>query len=223
MKRDTKKPKAATTALLIALLAVAAPTFAESTKEIARGLRVNQQALLDFSWKSRAETTVNGKQKSVELFDVRYDMDGHLLKTPATTDTAAGKRKASRRNAGLTPDMKTLVDAYTHLTPVTLKAMFGKATVSPGVGDDSGLMRIQAEGVRALGDRVAIWVDRESKRPRRYEIEATLDGQPVRIETRFATLEDGPSYPARTTVRTQIKAKPLVFSIENFQFALQGG
>ena len=204
---------------LALFLTAVAPAVADSAKEIARGMRVNQQLLQDFTWKSRAETTVNGKTRNVQLFDVRYDMDGGLLKAPVEGE--ASPRRG--RGKDLSPEMKALVDAYTHLTPVTLKEVFGKATIGPGEGDDARLIRVQAEGVKSLGDRVEIWVDRESKRPRRYEIATTMDGKDVRIETEFTDLPGGPAYPARTTVHTKIKAKPLVLSIENFEFTLQGG
>jgi hypothetical protein len=217
----TRTIRGATTLAL--LLALAAPANAESAREIARGMRVNQQALQDFSWKSRTELKVNGKTKDVQLFDVRYDMDGGLLKRQAQPESTARQRKTSRRGQEPSPELKALVDAYTHLTPVTLKEMFGKATIHPGAGDDAELIRVQAEGVRSLGDRVDLWVDRQSRRPRRSEIVTTIDGRTVRIETEFAELNQGPSYPARTRVHTQIKTKPAVLSIENFEFTLEGG
>ena len=211
----------ASSTLLALLLVPATPAGAGSAKEIARGLRVNQQALQDFSWKSRAEVTVGGKTRDVQVFDVRYDMEGGLYKTQIEAEPVVKKRRPGRQIPS--PELKALVDAYTHLTPVTLKEMFGRATIHPGEGADAELMRVQAEGVKSLGDRVEVWVDRESKRPRRYEIVTEVDGKAVRIETEFRELDGGPSYPARTTVHTKVKAKPVVFSIENFDFTLQGG
>jgi hypothetical protein len=40
---------------------------------------------------------------------------------------------------------------------------------------------------------------------------------------RFDDLDDGPTYPAKTTVETTLKGKPLTMVTENFDYIRQGG
>jgi len=214
-------PRSFHTALwLIAAALATAPVAAGSAREIARGMRVNQQQLQDFSWKSRAEIKIKGKTRHVELFEVRYDMDGGLLKTPI--DDPASDDRRSRRGPGLEEEVRALADACAHLTPIVMKELFAEATLAPGTGEDADLVRVQAEQVGALGDKVDLWVDRQN-RPRRSTVATEIDGRPVRIETEFARLDGGPAYPVKTTVHTEIKGRPATVEIHNFDFTHQGG
>ena len=100
--------------------------------------------------------------------------------------------------------------------------MFERASVFPGTGESEGMLRIQVRSVIRKGDSLYIWADEGSKRVSKFEILTSIEGEPVNVVTKFRRLEDGPSYPARIRVETEMRGKPMVIRMENFDFVRRG-
>ena len=60
-------------------------------QSIAAGIQHNQEALRDYSWESRVSFSVDGEQKKVDLFKVRYDMNDQMQKTRIGGESDAKK------------------------------------------------------------------------------------------------------------------------------------
>ena len=51
---------------------------------IATKIQANQESLRKYSWKSRVALSIDGEQKKLDMFQLRYDVDGLLQKTIST-------------------------------------------------------------------------------------------------------------------------------------------
>src|SRR5581483_5485634 len=68
--------------LASAALAQGPPNVAEMKANLQKQQQANEQALRQYTWKSRTEVRVGGEVKSILLEMVRYDANGQLQKTP---------------------------------------------------------------------------------------------------------------------------------------------
>jgi hypothetical protein len=68
------------------------------------------------------------------------------------------------------------------------------------------------------GDQVSLWLDAETEDPRKLEILTSYEGEPVRVTTEFLRIEDGPFYPSRVVIETEIKEKKLVVTTVNSDY-----
>ncbi len=191
----------------------------------------NQEELQSYRWKSRTEVTVGGKLQELTLFRVRTDLDGKLHKTPIETDQPEPKvrgpirrrraKKKLKKAAEFSQDLRELIRSYTQFTPRQMHSVFARAGEWRGQGATEGVTRVQARGVVRRGDTMDIWVDSRTRRLRRVEIRTSLDGKFVDVVTEFRDLEDGPTYPAWTLVRTETRGKPLIIRTDNFDYVRQ--
>lgn len=199
---------------------------------IARTYKTNLEQLQDYSWTQRMEVQVNSEVRQLSLAVVRYDLDGVIQKTPITETEEKKVRgpihkkraKKQRKKSGeFNQGLRDLILTYTEFTPQQMHSVFDRAGIFPGVGDSAGMLRVQAHGVVREGDWMYIWADEVTKRLRKIEIRTSLEGQPINVVTEFRDLTDGPTYAARTIVKTESKGKPMVITSENFDFIRQGG
>jgi len=196
-------------------------------RRLSETLEANQERLQDYTWTRRITISVDGEQQLVQLFDVRYDADGNLQKTPVAVpeeETAAkpvGKRKAKkkqRRAAELTDDLKTFIDGYIHMSPERMQQYVMRSKVYHGRGASGTDTQILARNVVFQGDSMDIVIDGPSGIPKHLEIMTSHSGEPLNLKTDFARLEDGTGYPARSVVKTEFKEKKLTIVVENFDY-----
>jgi hypothetical protein len=83
------------------------------------------------------------------------------------------------------------------------------------------LLRLKASNVLQSGDSMVVWVDANTRRQRRIEINSSFDAKPVRIVTEFKDLPDGPTYMARSVV--DYPEEELTLTMENFGYEYLGG
>ncbi len=77
--------------------------------------------------------------------------------------------------------------------------------------------------MRQIGDSVGLWLDSDSRAPRRYEAMTLIDESPVQIVIEFTRLPAGPIYAARTAIDAEIEGKKLAILTETFDYQRQGG
>jgi len=220
-------------AVLALLAAAIAPTSAQEVNYMGAVAQENAENLKDYSWKQRIEIKVGGESQSVTLNQVRYDFEGALERTPIGGESDKKKvrgpvrksmaKKKKKKAAQLKQDLRQLIDQYTHMTPETLAKITAKGNVWAGRGAEGNLTRIQASGVVRLADALDIWIDSSSRRMRKFEVMSSLEGAPVHVVAEFSDLEGGPTYPAHATVKTEVDGKPMVITLENFDYIRQGG
>jgi hypothetical protein len=83
------------------------------------------------------------------------------------------------------------------------------------------LLRLEAANVLQSGDSMVVWVDANTRRQRRIEINSSFDAKPVRIVTEFKDIPDGPTYMARSIV--DYPHEELTLTMENFGYEYLGG
>ncbi len=211
--------------LVVALLGFRAA--AAQTGEVAAALGAlerDRASLAGYRWTSLVEVRLDGAVTGVERFETRRAQDGAIVATPLAVPSAAGVprgaprpgKRQERRVREKQRILRELVEDYSALETERIRKAFATAIVTRG--DPGQLTLIHARDVRLRGDSLKLWVEADSLRPRRFEVLTALDGEAVRVETEFRTLEGGPSYPARTTVSTEIKEKPLIVTTVNDDF-----
>jgi hypothetical protein len=78
------------------------------------------------------------------------------------------------------------------------------------------LLRLESTDVLQPGDSMIVWLDANTRRQRRVEINSSFDGKPVRIVTEFRDLPNGPTYVARSVV--DYPHDELTLTMENFDY-----
>jgi hypothetical protein len=220
--------------VILAAFLGALPAGAQSgqLRAVGETFKRNRQELHDYTWTQRTEVTLNGEVKELTLAHMRYDLDGNLQRTPISEQEdkkvrgPIRKRRAKKKQkkaAELNQDLRDLIRAYTQFTPQQMHSAFSRASVFPGQGEAEGMIRVQVRSVVREGDSMYMWADALTSRMHKFEILTSLEGEPVKVITEFRDLENGPTYPARTAVHTEMKGKTMVIKTENFDHIRQGG
>ena len=194
---------------------------------IAAGIKVNQEALRGYSWQSRVSLSVDGEQKKVDLFQVRYDSDDQLQKTRVGGEADSKKVrgpirkqavKKKKKEAGeFAEEIKDLLAKYTE--PASLQ----KAIASAFAKTEDGLFKLQAQDVVVNGDSILIEVVQTTKQPVSITVETAVEDGPVVLNIMFQKLADGTNYVAQSTIDSTFEKKKIEVVTENFSHVKQGG
>ena len=179
----------------------------------------NAQALRQYSWKSRTQVRKDGEVKSTKLFMTRYAADGTPVQVLLEEDSAKlpkfGLRgmiaRKKKEEAGkLIQALQALAKSYGELPPAKMQEFMSKATVRV----EQNMLRLEATDVLQPNDSMIIWLDANTRRQRRIEINSSYDAKPVRIVSEFKDLPAGPTYMARSVV--DYTSEELTLTVENF-------
>ena len=194
-------------------------------QQLAAGIAQNQEAIRNYAWQSRVSVEVDGEDKKVDLYQVRYDLDGKLQRTRMGGEADQKKvrgplrkraAKKKKQQAGeFAAEVKDQLQAY--LAPATLK----KALSGAFFRKEGGVIKLQAQNVVAQGDQLDFELVEATKQPTMMRIKAQADGSPLDVEITFQQLPDGPNYPARQIINTVYNKKKLVITTENFSYVKQ--
>jgi hypothetical protein len=214
---------------LIALLA-AVSAVGDDLRRFAKVLEQNQQRLRRYTWTATTEFVLDGQPQWTERHEVRYDAEGgrhsRLISSEAAPDAegdrprgrAAKKRYAQQKK--LLTELTELMRAYVQPDAATTQQIFADASVWQGEGRTAGITRVQARNVLRQGDQVSLWLSSLDAVPQKLEILTSSEGEPVRVKTEFAVLEQGPFYPAKMVIETELKEKKLVMTTETSDYRL---
>lgn len=220
-------------ALSLGIVLLAPAAAAQDLIRFAERFRDNQHALRSYGWKSRTEIELDGQSQKVQLFEMRYDSDGRLQKTLVSEEDGSSKSggPVRRRRTGkkqkklqeLQTTLTELIQSYVRPDPDAAARLFADATVWEGSGRVEGVTRVRARNVLRQGDEISLWLDSVTRIPQKYQILTSSEGEPVKVTAEFRALQDGPFYPARITVETELKEKRLLMKTENFDYLRQNG
>ena len=212
--------------LLLAGVAVLAQPKVD-LQQVAAGMKSNQEALRDYAWQARVSVEVDGDEKKVDLYQVRYDMSGELEKTrmggeadekkvrgPIRKNKAKKKKKEAHEFA---EELGDQIEAY--LSPESV----AKALSTAFARVDEGVLRLHSQDIVQKGDSVDFGLVEATKQPMTLTVMTTADGSPVEVEVTFQRLDDGTNYAAQSVVNTTFEGKKLKVVTENFSYAKQGG
>lgn len=203
------------------------PDPAQMAMQFGDNSKKNAKALRQYSWKMRTEVTVKGEPKSLQLYQMRFDADGRPQKTPISGEQVEKKkvRGPVRKRVVKTKISKAkeyvgkvteLVQSYNHPSAGTMLDFFNKATFTPTSG---GLVEVKGGDFLQPDDEATFWIDAATGTARTFSFRTTMEGDPINGQVDFETLQNGPSYAARTTI--SMPAKNLKAVVENFDHLRQ--
>lgn len=201
----------------------------QQDQKIAQAMKQNNEALRQYTWKSQTQIRKEGDVKNTKLFSNRYAVDGTLVQLLLDEDSAsvpkfgirgmvAKKKKAEAKE--LIEALQRFAKSYGELPPAKMQEFMTKATVKLETSSAQPLLRMESGNVLQPGDSMVVWLDANTRRQRRIEINSTFDGKPVRMVTEFRDLPHGPTYMARSTV--DYPSEELTLTVENFEYEILG-
>lgn len=213
-----------TKVVALAIMLCAGPiAHGQQDQKFAQAQKQNAQALRQYTWKSRSQVRKDGDVKSTKLFLTRYAPDGTQVQVLLEEDSAKlpkfGLRgmiakKKKEEAAELIEALQKLAKSYGELPPAKMQEFMGRATATLETNTPQPLLRLEVSDVLQANDSMTVWVDANTRRQRRIEINSSYDAKPVRIVSEFKDLPGGPTYMARSVV--DYPREELTLTVENF-------
>jgi hypothetical protein len=195
----------------------------QQDQKFAQAQKQNAQALRQYTWKSRSQVRKDGDVKSTKVFMTRYAPDGTQVQVLLEEDSAKlpkfGLRgmiaRKKKEEAGeLIEALQKLAKSYGELPPAKMQEFMGRATATLETNTPQPLLRLEASDVLQPNDSMTVWVDANTRRQRRIEINSSYDAKPVRMVSEFKDLPGGPTYMARSVL--DYPREELTLTVENF-------
>jgi hypothetical protein len=214
-----------------AALAQSLPDMAGIKAAFREQQQANEQALRQYTWKSRTEVRVGGEVKSTVLQMVRYGADGTLQKTVIGGQKAGEKSRPlqktpigalvkqikKKKSGEFQEGLRELLEAYANIPAEKMRRFFENASFQPGSDAMQGTLRISGTDVVKPHDTLSLWINPKTREKRQLEILTSLEGDHVQVVSQFAQLPDWVSYTKLSMV--EVKAKELTMVTENFDFS----
>jgi hypothetical protein len=215
---------------IVAITAAAGTSLAQEQpdlRKMASGMRKNQEELRHYSWDSTVTFLVNGVQRRVDTYSMRYVMGGMLQNMQTSSKVEKGKirrpdgkkltKKELEAGREFVSEAKRQLDNY-------LNPMFAEKAVMSAVARPEGeVLRLKAKNVITPGDTVEIELVESSLRPLTAKITTSIDGSPVDLDVVFGSIDYGPNHPARSVTTTEWQGFELTITTENSNYVKQGG
>jgi hypothetical protein len=198
---------------------------AQQDQKFALAAKQNVQALHQYTWKSQTQIRKEGEVKATKLYSNRYAADGsivqllleeHSAKLPKFGIRGIVAKKKKEDAMELIEALQRLAKSYAELPPAKMQEFMKTAKATLETNATQPLLRLDATDVLQPGDSMTVWLDANTRRQRRVEINSTFDTKPVRIVTEFGDLPNGPTYMARSVV--DYPREELTLTMENFEY-----
>jgi len=208
---------------LAIMLCAGSLAYGQQEQKFAQAQKQNAQALRQYTWKSRSQVRKDGDVKSTKIFLTRYASDGTQVQVLLEEDSARLPkfglrgmiaRKKKEEAAQLIEALQKLAKSYGELPPAKMQEFMGRATATLETNAPQPLLRLEASDVLQPNDSMTVWVDANTRRQRRIEINSSYDAKPVRIVSEFRDLPGGSTYMARSVV--DYPHEELTLTVENF-------
>jgi hypothetical protein len=194
-------------------------------RKLAEGMKRNQEELRQYTWDSKVVFEIDGVQKQVDVYTVRYVMGGMLQKMQISSEVDKKKvrlpngKKLSKKEREVAREFvmeaKQQLDAY-------LNPLFAEKAVATAIATiNNGTLRLNSNDVIKTGDSVEINLVQATRRPKTAEIKTAIGDSPVTLEVSFESLDYGPNYPARSVTTTSWQGIELKIITENSNFVEQ--
>lgn len=187
-------------------------------------MKQNALALRQYTWKSQTQIRKDGEVKATKLYSSRYAADGTVVqllleeesaKLPKFGIRGAIAKKKKEEAQKLIEALQALAKSYGELPPAKMQAFMTSARASLETNAQP-LLRLESANVLQPGDSMIVWLDANTRRQRRIEINTSFDAKPVRIVTEFTDLPHGPTYMSRSVV--DYPHEELTLTVENFDY-----
>ncbi len=211
---------------VVMVLMTTAAISSQTGQQFASAQQQNALALRQYAWKSRTEVQKGGETRNAQVSLMRYGPGGTLQKTlvsstPQQNIPTRGLRGliAQKRKEDFLETLDSLgalAKSYSELPPAEFERFMAAATVTPEMGSGQKLFRISGGNLLQPGDSMTLWVDAVTRRPRKVEVQTTLENKAVRVVSDFQDLPAGPTFMARSVV--DYPSKELRLITENFDY-----
>jgi len=202
----------------------------QQEQKLAQAMKQNQAALQQYTWKSQTQIRKEGEIKATKLFSNRYSANGEVVQLLIEEQSARlpkfgirgmVAKKKKEEATKLIDALQRFAKSYAELPPAKMQEFMKIAKVTLETNAPQPLLRLEATNVLQPRDSMVVWLDANTRRQRRIEINSTFDGNPVRIVTEFKDLPDGPTYLSRSVV--DYPQEELILTMENFGYEYLGG
>jgi regulator of protease activity HflC (stomatin/prohibitin superfamily) len=194
-------------------------------QKFAIAAKQNAAALQQYTWKSQTQIRKEGDVKATKLYSNRYAADGTVVQLLLQEESAklpkfgirgmvAKKKKAEAQE--LVEALQRFAKSYGELPPAKMQEFMKTANATLETNAAEPLLRLESTNILQPGDSMIVWLDANTRRQRRVEINSTFDEKPVRIVTEFRDLPNGPTYVARSVV--DYPREELTLTMENFDY-----
>jgi hypothetical protein len=199
-------------------------------QKLAQAMKQNQIALQQYTWKSQTQIRKEGEIKATKLYSNRYSANGEVVqllieeqsaKLPKFGIRGMVAKKKKEEAMQLIDALQRFAKSYAELPPAKMQEFMKTAKVTLETNTPQPLLRLESANVLQSGDSMVVWLDANTRRQRRIEINSSFDARPVRMVTEFKDLPDGPTYIARSTV--DYPKEELTLTMENFGYEFLGG
>jgi hypothetical protein len=197
----------------------------QQDQKFAQAMKQNALALRQYTWKSQTEIRKDGEIKATKLYSSRYAADGTIVqllleessaKLPKFGIRGMVARKKKQEATELVDALQRLAKSYGELPPAKMQQFMTSAKATLETNTPQPLLRLEAANVLQPGDSMIVWVDANTRRQRRIEINSSFDAKPVRIVSEFRDLPNGPTYMARSVV--DYPGEELTLTMQNFDY-----
>lgn len=203
--------------------AQAAGTDGDSVAEGVAVLKQLLQESLDrlraYEWTETTVVRVKGKEKARRLSRCHYRIDGKIAREVASLVTPQKKKEE------LTDYIERAITLIRYYVPPELSEIerihnLGRASIH--VIEPKKRVSVEFHDYRFQGDKLAVEVDLDSQRLAGLHVSSLLGEtqDPVSLDVRFGTLDDGSTYPAEALL--EAKAKELSVTVTNSEHRKQG-
>ena len=202
----------------------------QQEQKLAQAMKQNQIALQQYTWKSQTQIRKDGEVKATKLYSNRYSANGQVVPLLIEEQSASlpkfgirgmVAKKKKEEATKLIDELQRFAKSYAELPPAKMQEFMKTVKVTLETNTLQPLLRLQAANVLQSGDSMTVWLDANTRRQRRIEINSSFDAKPVRIVTEFKDLPDGPTYMARSVL--DYPKEELSLTMENFGYELLGG
>ncbi len=216
MKRNFLGRKPASLGLI--LIVATGAGAQQQTSVLMTGMAADAKQLKQYTFKQRTETYHKGELKNTTLAEVHYDANGERVTIPLDEQKAQSEprrrgpasRIIAKKIEEKQEEMKEYLERLMALTsrylahdPAKLQTAVANAEVT--TGGSSNQVRVRMRNYVKTGDTMTMSFDPATKRPTKTEINTSLDDAPVSIVVAFDQIPEGPNYPGRMVVTSDVK------------------
>jgi len=204
------------TALCALFFALPAPApaqqpVAERVAALKASLALSQAIIQRYEWVETTVVSLKGDEKSRKVNRCYYGADGGVTKVPLVVPPPPEKKRglrgriAANKKEELTDYMQeavALVKSYVPPNPALIQAAADSGRVSVDILQRGKRARLNFRDYRKPGDTLGVEIDMTSNRLLGLTVKTWLENpkDAVKLEARFASLDDGTTYPDAITL-----------------------
>jgi len=184
---------------------------AQGALRFSESMQRNETSWMKYGWTLRVELTLDGKPAEPRLYLMRFDTDGKLQKT-----AIGDPKKLSKKQQKWTDAIAELIKSYASPPPELWTRFFATAKITTGQG---GGWKASGTGFVQPDDRTTFRFLAGQSLPSELSFTARVDKATAAGKIEYRTQQDGPSYPARMTVR--VPTEKVTAIVETFEYRKQ--